>query len=384
METFMTQRFTRSTPFTLWLAACGIAFFAGCGDKGEQTPGTTPPADDSCGDIKAGDACDDGNACTTGDVCTAGVCKGTALNCANLSGACVEGVCEAGECVAKPRADGTACDDGSLCTETSACTAGECVETSTPCDLHETPVCTVGACGEAGCEVQTLEDGTACLDSTPCGDAEGTCGSELCLSDSICAIVNFGTAPYRQSDARAGGVGGTDYTHDCPAGQVLIGFKGAVAKATNFAPALAQVSAICGRVTVGHGEVTVTQTVNAPATGAVGSTTNHNGIQTVQCPANQVVSSLKTTHKFIGSQNLVTSIELICASIDATRLPTIAFTGAASAGSVSTPPTGGIAFTMPCEDGRIPAGFTGRAGDVVDSFALRCAKNEATHEYLVP
>ncbi len=75
----------------------------------------------------SGTACDDGRACTDGDVCQAGACGGVLRECPGGS-ACAHAACdeETGACVTRPKADGTACDDGNTCTGPDACAGGGC------------------------------------------------------------------------------------------------------------------------------------------------------------------------------------------------------------------------------------------------------------------
>jgi hypothetical protein len=81
-----------------------------------------------------GMTCDDGNLCTEEDACTAGECAGRTKACpavsqCHLAGTCVPGT---GECSSPPKLDGSACDDGNLCTVSDACRLGLCVGTGKP------------------------------------------------------------------------------------------------------------------------------------------------------------------------------------------------------------------------------------------------------------
>jgi MYXO-CTERM domain-containing protein len=95
--------------------------------------------------------------------------------------ACHEaGTCDpaTGECSDPPVADGTACDDGSLCTGSSSCQAGVCAGAEPvvcePMDAcHEAGVCDP-ASGE--CTNPRLADGTACGEGGTC--QSGTCTGE--------------------------------------------------------------------------------------------------------------------------------------------------------------------------------------------------------------
>jgi hypothetical protein len=77
-----------------------------------------------------GAACNDGDACSAVDVCIGGVCIGTERTVCNASDQChVPGVCDAlsGACSNPPKPDGSACEDGVLCTAGDTCQGGACV-----------------------------------------------------------------------------------------------------------------------------------------------------------------------------------------------------------------------------------------------------------------
>jgi RHS repeat-associated protein len=98
--------------------------------------GTCDPNAGTCSNPNASDGtnCNDNNACTTGETCQAGVCGGgTAVTCTadqcHTAGTCVP----ATGCPAPaPKANGTACDDGNLCTIADACQAGTCTGAPSP------------------------------------------------------------------------------------------------------------------------------------------------------------------------------------------------------------------------------------------------------------
>ena len=84
---------------------------------------TNPPRPD-------GTACNDGSACTQTDTCMAGVCTGmNPVTCPAPPDACHDnGVCNpmTGACSFPFKADGTACDDGNPCTQMDTCQMGVC------------------------------------------------------------------------------------------------------------------------------------------------------------------------------------------------------------------------------------------------------------------
>ncbi|HSA21155.1 MAG TPA: C25 family cysteine peptidase [Myxococcota bacterium] len=145
--------------------------------------GTCDPATGECSHPPAADgtACDDADACTLADTCQAGACQaGTPVVCEALDACHAAGTCDpaTGACSDPPVADGTTCDDGSLCTGSSSCQAGTCTGA-------EPVVCEpMDACHEAGvcdpasgdCTHPRLPDGTACGQG-------GTCQAGTCLGE---------------------------------------------------------------------------------------------------------------------------------------------------------------------------------------------------------
>jgi hypothetical protein len=165
--------------------ACSVAAGAG-------TDGTCAPLD--------GTSCDDGDACTTNDACQAGTCvAGTAVTCDPGNPCKTAGVCNpaTGQCESTVLADGAPCDDGSLCTESSACSGGLCVgpvtvfcEGEAPDACHGAPACdpATGACAPP-----PLADGTSCDDGDLCSATsacvEGACVAVApvsCLAENEC------------------------------------------------------------------------------------------------------------------------------------------------------------------------------------------------------
>jgi hypothetical protein len=89
----------------------------------------------------AGDGdCDDGSPCDGTETCRDGFCVHSAgPDCSALDDGCVVGACDdaTGGCVAVPRTDGAACDDGAWCTEDDACEAGACAGAARDCGDRE-------------------------------------------------------------------------------------------------------------------------------------------------------------------------------------------------------------------------------------------------------
>jgi hypothetical protein len=96
-------------------------------DKVEAPVLPGSPAD--CAGRPDGSACEDGNLCTTNDRCTAGVCGGKAVICPAGNG-CLSFACKAssGDCEPTPAPAQTACSDGDSCTEGDTCDGnGQCL-----------------------------------------------------------------------------------------------------------------------------------------------------------------------------------------------------------------------------------------------------------------
>lgn len=164
-------------------------------DAPEACPGNAAacPADAQQPD---GAACNDGDLCTQGDTCQAGACvSGSPVVCTALDACHVPGTCSpaTGLCTNPAKPNGAVCDDGNLCTQTDSCQGGTC--------LGGNPVvCTaLDACHDAGlcnpatgvCPNPPKPDGTACDDGDLCTLSDG-CQSGVCVGGSpvMCAALD--------------------------------------------------------------------------------------------------------------------------------------------------------------------------------------------------
>lgn len=128
-----------------------------------------------------GSACDDGALCTQKDTCQAGVCKGGSPVVCSASDQChVAGSCDAGtgKCTNPTKADGSTCSDSNACTKTDTCVAGVCkgaspVTCSALDQCHDAGSCdpTTGACSNPNK-----------ADNTPCSDGKACTGGDVCKS----------------------------------------------------------------------------------------------------------------------------------------------------------------------------------------------------------
>jgi Lactonase, 7-bladed beta-propeller len=148
-----------------------------CHEAGTCDPGTGLCSNPNKAD---GTACNDDNACTYGDVCTSGVCGGTSITCTDDP--CNTVTCNGtSTCTLTPKTDGTACDDGNACTQTDTCESGTCTG-GNPVVCTASDQCHVaGTCNPATgtCSNPAAGNGTACNDGNVCtlGDS---CNSGSC------------------------------------------------------------------------------------------------------------------------------------------------------------------------------------------------------------
>jgi peptidoglycan/xylan/chitin deacetylase (PgdA/CDA1 family) len=150
-------------------------------DCNDNNPCTTDTLDAS-GTTCSHSALQDGTSCTGANRCQPAVCGGgsciaaPAVVCAALDQCHVAGTCDpsSGVCSNPIQANGTSCNDGSLCTTGDACNSGACVGTTRSCD--DANVCTVDSCNPAvGCVNAPGNAGTVCRASTGVCDAAETC-----------------------------------------------------------------------------------------------------------------------------------------------------------------------------------------------------------------
>ena len=193
-------------------------------------------SDADCASLEDGDQCNGTLFCRKDvfpykcvlDPASVKVCTGT------KDSACATNACapETGKCALKPLPDGTACDDGELCTVNDACAAGQCSgptntclcstdkdcasqedgdlcngvlfcnQKSKLCELNEATVvacasvddtdCTKNTCvpSEGTCAMTAAKPGTPCDDGDKCTKGEiclgGKCSSEPAVNDCPC------------------------------------------------------------------------------------------------------------------------------------------------------------------------------------------------------
>ncbi len=160
-----------------------------CDDANACTDDACDPAT-GCSNTPNTSPCSDGLYCTVNDVCDAGACAGSARDCSGAGSECATGVCDEDldSCVAQPMADGTPCDDGSVCTGPDLCVAGACEGAAivgcctSDADCDDANACTADTCdpGTGICQNDgSAMDGSGCDDGLYCTTGD-VCGSGAC------------------------------------------------------------------------------------------------------------------------------------------------------------------------------------------------------------
>ncbi len=153
-----------------------------------HTPGACDPATGACSDpaVADGSPCDDGTLCTRTDVCLGGTCSGhDSVMCEALDQCHAAGACNpvTGMCSTPAVTDGAGCDDGDLCTQVDSCRAGVCVG-APPVACAARDRCHVaGACDPAtgACSEPVVTDGTGCDDDDLCTRVD-SCRAGVCVA----------------------------------------------------------------------------------------------------------------------------------------------------------------------------------------------------------
>jgi RHS repeat-associated protein len=196
-----------------------------------EVPGCTSAAIHllvDCSTRTDGTACNDGNACTQTDTCQAGACTGSnPVTCVAQDQCHDDGSCNAatGVCSNPPKANGTACDDGSACTQLDSCQSGACVG-SNPVTCTARDQChDAGTCDPStgACSTSSKPDGTPCNDGDACttGDA---CHAGVCAGTGTAASCGLTPTPIDPTVA-------TDF-----AGATAFLYQGTGAVQTGMAP----------------------------------------------------------------------------------------------------------------------------------------------------
>jgi len=177
---------------------------ADCDDGNSCTTDTCDVAGNACrNEVRVdGAPCDDPDPCIVGGICAAGTCAGGTLVTCDDGEPCTADWCDPSVgCTSRNVADGTACDDDSICTTVDACAGGVCTGPALDCDDGDP--CTVDTCASArGCE-------HAPAPGEPCDDGDESTSDDVCDERGLCA----GSLP-------TGGSGCSCRTASGPAGAV--------------------------------------------------------------------------------------------------------------------------------------------------------------------
>ncbi len=144
--------------------------------------------DGSCAQrvVEDGTSCEDGNFCTVEGICAQGVCESSPRDCSGAGDQCNEGICDAQaeECVPRPLADDTACDDGLFCTVSDSCQDGVCEGNTRDCSAEDDQ-CNDGVCDEqaGACVPEPVADDSPCDDGQYCTVGE-SCQQGQCTGGS--------------------------------------------------------------------------------------------------------------------------------------------------------------------------------------------------------
>jgi cysteine-rich repeat protein len=164
----------RTLPIKFWLNRCAPVV---CAEDPCNTAGTCDVNTGRCAPAPKpnGTACNDGNLCTKVDTCRNGACVGSEPVVCVASDQChAAGTCDPanGRCSDPTKADGASCDDGDVCTQGDSCKAGICI--AGPAS---------GLCGGSHlCGNASVDAGEECDDgNTVSGDGcSALCKNEYC------------------------------------------------------------------------------------------------------------------------------------------------------------------------------------------------------------
>jgi streptogramin lyase len=171
----------------------GCSNNAGCNDSNACTTDTC--VDSACVHVNApnGTTCSDGNPCTQTDTCQTGACVGgNPVICPPSDQCHVAGTCNTatGICSNPNAPNGTACNDGNACTQTSTCQAGMCTGANPVVCVASDQCHVAGTCNTATgiCSNPNAPNGTACNDNNACTQTS-TCQAGTCAGGNpvVCA-----------------------------------------------------------------------------------------------------------------------------------------------------------------------------------------------------
>lgn len=175
-------------------------FESACGDfRCDPDESATSCADD-CGGCQSDTDCDDHNACTGTETCNVetGQClSGTAVTCTALDQCHDVGACNPanGQCSNPPKTNSSLCNDGNSCTQSDSCQNGTCTGLNPVICAASDSCHAAGTCNPADgtCSNPVLPDGSACNDGIVCTVADA-CLAGVCKKGkptaSLCSDIN--------------------------------------------------------------------------------------------------------------------------------------------------------------------------------------------------
>jgi hypothetical protein len=161
--------------------------------------------------------------------------------------------------------------------------------------------------------------------------------------------------------------GGTAYTDDCPAGQVLIGFRGTI---DGGIASLRSVAGVCATLSVGANSpyaITTTQAGMLPVRMSAGNT-----VENAMCPANQVIIG------FSGRTAMyIEALIFRCAPLTITGTAPnyeLEIGSATDTSPIGGENAGSTFNAINCAGGQVAVSQVPNAGSAIDNFGLRCSE----------
>lgn len=137
-------------------------------------------------------ACEDGAFCTVNKKCLGGACVGTPRDCSAFADKCNDFECDEqyDVCKKKPKANGTACDNGLYCDGYESCWGGAC-QSGTPAVCNDNDSCTQDICDaildKCVFNLKNLSGSESWTIAGTCSDgADNDCDGKVDYADSNC------------------------------------------------------------------------------------------------------------------------------------------------------------------------------------------------------
>lgn len=173
--------------------ACEAQSTKVCDDGNVCTTNGCDSKTGSCVSAHVGDGkvCSLADKCVKSSACKSGACAAKDSVPCNDSKPCTTDACDAktGKCVFTQMKTGAACNDGSKCTETAKCDAGEC-KMATQVVCKDGKVCTVDGCdAKTGCTFVPVVGSLPC----PVGESGSLCAKTALCKAGACVVETLKT-----------------------------------------------------------------------------------------------------------------------------------------------------------------------------------------------